>query len=267
MYKRIYVTGEDLGIPLTALLNIKRIANKTVIVAHNITKKKALALRILGHKSIHKFVVLSNSQAEALRRAGIPQSKIQRCWQWVDSEFYSPSNASENPDASFMACGAENRDYDTLISAASLAGAHVNIYGHGFFVSKTIHPKIDSKYVNFEKRVSFLELRESYNSCKAVILPINNVEYAAGVTGLVEAMSMGKFVIFSNSVGISDYIEQNPGCIVGPGDVQSLARALIEVNQGRFDIEKIGQKNRAWIVANAAISKYASIIQKIMTED
>jgi glycosyltransferase involved in cell wall biosynthesis len=111
-------------------------------------------------------------------------------------------------------------------------------------------------------RVPFDELRGAYASAKAVIVPLNDVEYAAGVTGLVEAFAMGKPVIVSDSRGLSDYLRHGPGAVVPPGDVDALADAMARIDE--TDLAAVGAANRRWVVENCALDTYAAGIVRIM---
>jgi glycosyltransferase involved in cell wall biosynthesis len=163
-----------------------------------------------------------------------------------------------------MSCGLENRDYDTLLRAAREVDATFRIYAHGFFGSGNEKP-LSPANVEWLPRVSFDELRDAYASCDAVILPINNVDYAAGVTGLVEAMSAGKPIITSGSKGIEEYTRfLDQRFIARPGDHDSMAKAanslLSQPDRGHGQ----GVANREWVLQNCALDKYIQMIKVLM---
>ncbi|GLZ48424.1 hypothetical protein Acsp06_46090 [Actinomycetospora sp. NBRC 106375] len=73
-----------------------------------------------------------------------------------------------------------------------------------------------------------MELRELYRRSLAVAVAIEpNTDYAAGVNGMLEGMSMAKPVFVTGTSGLADYLD--PECLAGiahPGDIGSLTCAL-----------------------------------------
>ena len=261
-YDRCYVTGEDIGLPLALALTLRRWKGQVVCVTHNMTPKKIRFLKILGHRLFSQFVVVSQRQRDILvQQCLIPENKVRAVFNWVDDKFFLPAKSpARNTRPVFMSCGLENRDYGTLVRAARKVDADFKIYGHGFFGSSNERPK-ECPNVEWMPRVSFDELRNAYAACDAVILPINNVDYAAGVTGMVEAMSMGKPVIVSGSRGLKEYLQiYAPRIDVPPGDANALAEAAMRIIRDPESLRAYGRSNREWVLANCALDNYAESI-------
>jgi glycosyltransferase involved in cell wall biosynthesis len=53
---------------------------------------------------------------------------------------------------------------------------------------------------------NYLELRELYANAAFIVVPVHDVDHAAGVTTIMEGMSMGKSVIATRSLGQSDVL-------------------------------------------------------------
>lgn len=265
-YDSCYVTGEDVGLPLALALKLRGWKGKMFCVVHNMTPKKIQFLRTIGHGVFGQLITVSKRQRDVLiERCAVPESKALAVFNWVDDQFFRPGTSQTTATAPvFMSCGLENRDYGTVVRAAGKVNANFKIYGHGFFGSSKEQFN-GPPNVEWMPRVSFDELRDAYAACDAVIVPINDVDYAAGVTGLVEAMSTGKPVIASGSGGIEEYLQSaDPGFVVPPGDADAMARAatqLVEhLEQGRAK----GLANREWVLQNCALDKYAELVKEIM---
>lgn len=269
-YDRCYVTGEDIGLPLALALKMRRWRGKIICVVHNITPRKARLFKAIGNRYFSFLIVVSKKQKDALvDKCGIPPHKIISVFNWVDTDFFKPlDKAPENDTPIVMACGAENRDYETLIKTANYVDASFQIFASGFFknsedISFELPPNIRQM-----PRVSFEDLKNSYQRADVVAVPLNNVDYAAGVTGLVEAMACGKPVVISRTSGIKDYLHAvDPAFQVEPGNVTDMARAI---NGSLAEVCKkhssIGKTNRAWALENCALDLYAKKICTLLQD-
>jgi glycosyltransferase involved in cell wall biosynthesis len=262
-YDRFYCTGEDVSLRIGLLLALRPREKRIVTLVHNLTPKKAAVLRRIGHRSFAAFVILGETQRAALIGAGVPPSKIVLLHNWVDDRYFVPQDGPV--DDLLVACGAENRDYATLRAAAETSGRQVRVFGHGFFGRSGAAGAVGgSAHFHLMERVSFKELRQAYANACAVVVPLNDVEYAAGVTGLVEAYAMGKAVIASDSRGLRTYLAHGPGILVPTGDVRALAKALSAVDS--LDLAALGANNRRWVVEHCALDTYvASIVHMMRT--
>ncbi|MEG3174734.1 glycosyltransferase [Sphingomonas sp. RB3P16] len=266
-----YVTGEDLGIPAAIILKARAWRGKLYCVVHNITPKKAFLFRRIGHKMFGGFIVVSKRQRSLLvEQCNIPSEKVFLRYNCVDDTFFKPiSNASSQsgPDSAVMACGAENRDYALLREAARALDTKFEIYGHGFFGDRSDNSDAGSP-PNFASmpRVSFPELAHAYNRSRAVVLPLNDVDYAAGVTGLVEAMACGKTVIVTKTTGIEGYLDAiEPTLLLKPNDVDYAIEVFKNFNtRSQAENDAAGARNREWILKNCAQSDYAEFVRDLM---
>jgi len=255
-YRRVYVTGEDIGFRLGLLLRARGCSDRLVTLVHNLTPAKAKVLRRIGHKPFAMFVTVCASQRQALIDAGVPAEKTLNVFLSVDDEYFSPREAPRS--AEFMACGAENRDYPTLQQAVRTVEGEVMVFGHGFFGADTAGGAVtEAPPPNFKlmPRVSFEELRQYYAGAKAIVIPLNDVPYAAGTTGFIEAVCMGKPAIVTRSTGMEDYLSADPGFVIAPGDPVAMADAMRAALVSP-DLAEIGARNRAWAVANCGLNGY-----------
>jgi glycosyltransferase involved in cell wall biosynthesis len=265
-YDRIYVTGEDIGFRAALLLRLVGWRGKMVCLVHNMTRSRKWLLGLIGHRLFNSLVVVSKSQISPILKAGFPESKITHVFNWVDEEFFSPlePTGKDTNDITFVACGAENRDYVTLAQAAQLVPGHTYVFGHGFFGPATQTASREGNLIPMP-RVSFEELRRYYGLATAIVVPLNAVPYAAGVTGLVEAMSMGRPVIVTRSAGIEEYCGGIPeSLLVQPHEHIQLSKAMQQVTSNPNAYSRFGISNREWICKNCSLSNYVRIIASLM---
>ncbi|MGJ7522954.1 glycosyltransferase [Variovorax sp. LT1P1] len=262
-YDRLYVTAEGVGLPLAILLKARRWKGKIACVFHNMswpTKKRVMAW--LGHEMFCALITVNRRQAEILTaECGMPTAKVIPVFNWVDDKFFSPHHVAKSVSMPFvMACGAENRDYDTLARAADRIKVNVAVYGHGF-LAENRKAKNSSPNLNYMARVSYPELRDAYSACSIVVVPLNDVAYAAGVTGIVEGMAAGRPMIVTASRGIEEYIAAfDPVTVVRPGDDQGMALAIDRLQHDESMRQRLGQQNRLLAEEKCSVDKYAAMV-------
>jgi glycosyltransferase involved in cell wall biosynthesis len=267
-YDRLYATGEDIGFRAALLLKLLGWKGKMVCLVHNMSRSRKWLLRLIGHQLFNSLVVVSKSQIPAIVTLGFPERKVTHVFNWVDDEFFAPLDDvhSGTGRITFVACGAENRDYETLRLATELSPGQTYVFGHGFFgAAKQLASQEDGTGFIPMPRVDFEVLRRYYGSATAIVVPLNAVEYAAGVTGLVEAMSMGRPVIVTRSPGIKEYCcSVHGGLLVPPRDHVQLSKAMQLVASDPEALSKHGKSNREWILRNCSLNGYVKTIASLM---
>lgn len=266
----IYLTGEDMGLRVAPLLRMGRWDGRVVMVVHAcISAKRKLAMRALGHAIFERLVCVCEEQRRILvEEVGFPPDKVSFIHNWVDTDFFSPSAVDGAPERDYaFSCGLENRDYATLRAAAATLPFAFEISAAGF--RGQVGPDAGFAAPNVkvhDTKVPYTELRRLYGQARLVVAPLNAVPYAAGVTGVLEAMAMGKAVVASASPGIRDYVEHGvSGLVVPPGDPEALARAVRELWEAPDRCAEMGRRNRAWVQKNAAVERYATRVAELMT--
>lgn len=266
-----YVTGEDVGILAAIFLSLCGWKGQLYCVIHNITPKKASLLRLIGHKKFGGMIIVSERQRALLvEQCRIPAEKIFFRHNWVDDTFFDPAGnttAAKDAQIVIMACGAENRDYAMLNNAATKLDMEFEVYGHGFF-GNDLDGQGAARPANVHQmpRVSFPELARAYHRADAVVVPLNDVDYAAGVTGLVEAMACGKPVIVTKTTGLDGYLDAiEPTLLIRPGDAANAVAVFKQfAARSAADNAAAGSGNRQWILQNCALAEYAAFVRGLM---
>ena len=259
-YNAIYVTGEDLGLRLAPLLRLSGWEGRLVVVVHAcVSARRRLLLRTFAD-TFSALICVSEAQQQILvRGVGLPPEKVHVVRDWVDADFFAPSTwPPPEPDEPFaFACGLEQRDYPTLLAAATLSPHAVRIAASGYH-GVSAAPAQPPRNVRFQwRRIPYPDLRRAYETCRLVVLPLHRAEYAAGVSGLLEAMAMGKPVVATASRGLAEYLRGGAcGRIVPAGDASAMAAAIDELWEAPEERLEIGLGNRAWVKANASLPTY-----------
>jgi glycosyltransferase involved in cell wall biosynthesis len=135
-----------------------------------------------------------------------------------------------------LSVGRERRDYATLVRAVSSPGANVPtiiVASSPWSRSRSAGSGVDGvtappANVSWQGGLRFTELRDLYEKAALVVVPLEpGTEYAAGSTGLMEAMAMSKAVVVTDTPGIADYVSPGKTARVVPGGDPTALREAI----------------------------------------
>lgn len=229
-YRAILSDGEHVGIPVALGKRALGIATAHVVIGHHLTTpRKRPYFRVLrAQAGISRLVLHSPRQAElATRELGIRPERVGLVPYAVDHRFWSPRARPE--ERLVLAVGREHRDYATL----AVAGAHLPLR---FFVaaSSAFSPgaacSAPARWpANFTCRpLAPDELRELYARASLVVVPLLETDFQAGVTTVLEAMSMARPVLVTRTSGSSGaMVDGVSGMFVAPGDAAELSDAIV----------------------------------------
>lgn len=259
-YDHFYVTGEDIGMPFGMMMKaVRDLGRVTMVVHHGGTPKRRIILRAIGHAVYRNVIVLADRQREILvTELGYPAHKVHFFHQWLDTRFYRPRDV---PPADYaFSCGRESRDYPSLQRAAAKLPYEFRVVASGwaphagFNSAQNILP---APNLSLLARLSYEDLRDAYARARLVVVPIDRVDYAAGVTGICEAMAMGKAVVTTDSPGIRDYVlPGKSGLAVPVGDSVALARAIDTLMKDNDLRARMGAHNRDWVERVMSVDRY-----------
>lgn len=133
-----------------------------------------------------------------------------------------------------LSCGASYRDYDTLLAAlrgtnvpAKIVLPSVEMCRFHNTKSSLANPPPNVEVVRHDPRDRDLWYRYLANA-RLVVVPIDaNAIQSAGISVYLEAMSLGKAVIISDSPATRGILTGDMACIVPPGDPDSLKRCIL----------------------------------------
>ena len=208
-FDAILTDGEHIGIPLALLLKLARDRTAHVTIGHRLTAAKKRPffrwLRVQTH--VTRFALHARRQYDlATQRLSIPAEQLALLPYQVDTAFWQPQAVPE--ERLICSAGLEFRDYPTLVRAVHDLNVQV-VIGAASHWSKRRNSAKDAKYSPSIKVGAFdyAALRALYARSAIVVVPLDDTDFQAGVTTILEAMAMGKPVIVTHSQGQTDVVE------------------------------------------------------------
>lgn len=231
-YGVIYTDRELTGLPLALLLRLspaRRRAVRHVTLAHNLTPaKKRLFFRLGARKHIDTLIVHGSAQREfATTRLGLPAHRVRRLPYFVDSDFWRPAAsgataavprpAADGPNALICAPGTECRDHATLFAAVAGLPVIVRCTATNAEAVHRSRARVNAADMGMEAGGApanvqvapcqdYAELRDLYAASRFVVVPLQDVDFPAGITVILEAMAMGKAVVVTGNRGQTDVV-------------------------------------------------------------
>lgn len=208
-YDVILTDGEHIGIPLAMLLKLVGDRTAHVTIGHRISASKKRPffrwLRVQSH--ISRIALHSRRQYElAIDELGLSSDKLALLPYQADTAFWTPLDVPE--ERMICSAGLEFRDYPTLVKAVEGLDVRV-VIGAASHWSKRRNTAEDAQPAANVQVDSFdyFALRELYSRSSIVVVPLDDVDFQAGITTILEAMAMGKPVIVTHSIGQTDVVE------------------------------------------------------------
>lgn len=298
-YDAILTDGEHIGIPLALLLKVvgSRIAHVTI--GHRITAAKKRPffkwLRVQSH--ISRIALHSQRQYDlALEDLGLPPDKLALIPYQADTQFWKPL-AEVTEERLICSAGLEFRDYPTLVQAVHDLDVHV-VIGAASHWSKRRNTAAEGDAPSNVEVDSFdyEALRAVYARAAIVVVPLDDVDFQAGVTTILEAMSMAKPVIVTHSAGQTDVVEdrrtitrgahprerpaslmrrvahtagidiQPNGFYVPPNDPGALRRAIEYLLERPEERQRLGAAGRRTVERLAGVEQYVDRLRGMLDQ-
>ncbi|MBI1787502.1 MAG: glycosyltransferase family 4 protein [Acidobacteria bacterium] len=115
--------------------------------------------------------------------------------------------------------------------------------------------------------IRFEDLRSLYAGATAVVLSLHNTLHAGGINTLLEAMSMGRAVVVSRSVGILDYVQHGVSAwVVEPESTVALREGIQRILEDEPLRQKLGNNARRFCETVCAMPVYAGRIAALLEE-
>lgn len=260
----IFSNGENVSIPLAALLVRDRCRPGHVLIGHRISARKKRPFFRALHRAMDAIFLYAGTQhAYALKTLGIPAAKLHLIPFHADHRFYRPM---DRPVKNMIcSAGLEWRDYPTLIDAVAGLDVEVKLAAASPWSKhkdETSKRELPSNVT--ARRYEYGELRELYAASRFVVVPLYDNDFQAGVTTILEAMAMGKAVIATRTAGQRDVIRDGEnGIYVPPGDREAMRTAIIRLLERPAEADRIGQNARQTIVDSMTLDHWAARIARV----
>ncbi|MEO8919973.1 MAG: glycosyltransferase family 4 protein [Polyangiaceae bacterium] len=258
-YDAYFTTGEDIGLPLAALMQLSPVRCSHTMIAHTLfpAKKQAFFKWARVASKFDRVLVYSTSEEQlATGQLGLPASKVERIYYHADQEFFKHDGRALEPDL-ICAAGQLLRDYDTLVEAVRGLPVRVQIAAGSPWIEKKLEPRGPlPANVSWGKLKRF-ELRELYARSALAVVPILQNHYQTGIATILEMMSMGKCVIATKTHGQTDTIVDGvTGVYVPPGDPAAMRSTIARLLTNPEEARRIGQAARSFMEEQAGLDVF-----------
>jgi glycosyltransferase involved in cell wall biosynthesis len=256
----VFTTGEDIGIPLAALLLPRRRAPAHAMIAHTLAPaKKAIFFRALHvHRAMDVILTYSTTEERhAIERLGIPAETVRRITYHADDRFFRPlPDVSAEPNL-VSAAGQLLRDYDGLVEATLTLPVKVRIAAASPWIDRPLAPTRPLPPNVEWRRYGRYELRELYARSALCVVPLVENPFQAGISTILEMMAMEKCVVVTRTRGQTDTIvDGETGVYVPPGDPDALRETISRLLAAPDEAARIGRAARAYVEKHAGLDQF-----------
>jgi glycosyltransferase involved in cell wall biosynthesis len=262
-YDAFFTSGEDIGLPLSALLKASAATQSHTMIAHTLfPAKKRLFFKLLGVGSqLDRVLVYSTSEQRlAEGELRLSPSKVQRIAYHADERFFRPGLRDIEPDL-VCAAGQLLRDYDCLVDAVRGLPVRVQIAAGSPWIDRPLQPKRELPANVTWGKLNRSELRDLYARSALAVVPILQNHYQTGIATILEMMAMGKCVIATRTHGQTDTIVDGvTGIYVPPSDPVALRNAIEQLLQDPQRAQAIGRAARNYMEEKAGLDRFVARI-------
>ncbi len=174
-----------------------------------------------------------------------------------------PKQASVVKKQFVFSGGRSERDYLTLFKAISDLNIPFIVNARPFNLrGLSIPPNVTINDI-----LPFEAFRELNINARFVVVPLDNVKQAAGITSVLYAMSAGKAVIASDNPGLHDYIRDGEtGIFTPPGDHVKLRQAIRTLWENPSLADQMGINARRVYLENFTHEAFAKRVVRTTQE-
>jgi glycosyltransferase involved in cell wall biosynthesis len=294
----ILTDGEHIGLPLALFLKFTRSSTGHVTIGHRISapKKWPLFRWLKLHTHFTRIALHSRRQYElAQSQLGIPPEKLALIPYQVDTNFWRPLDVAE--ERLICSVGLEFRDYPTLLEAVGGLDVKTVVAAASHWSKR----RNTAAHVGAPPNVEISEykyeaLRDLYARSAIVVVPLDEIDFQAGITTILEAMAMGKAVIVTHTAGQTDIVEDRravtrgsaprsrgasllhtiaaedglqiepTGFYVLPGDAKALRRAIVYLLEHPRERTQLGLAARRTAERLLSVERYASRLKSLIDD-
>jgi glycosyltransferase involved in cell wall biosynthesis len=165
----------------------------------------------------------------------------------------------------------EHRDYPTLQVASKGLPFRIHVVASGWSPGPSYGDASgisESENITVGRRYDTTKLRELYAGARFAVLPLRPVQFAAGVTAILEAMAMGKAVVVTESPGLADYVrDRENGLVVPAGSPEALRRAMLELWENPALAAKLGREGRRRVEERLNTDRYVESVARLLASE
>lgn len=268
----VFSDGEQVGLPYAALCLVARRRPRHVMIGHRLSPRKKVWLhRLLRlQRRVDMVLVYAETQRRvAVEELGYPPDRVVLHPFMVDTGFWRPDSVDIRPRRRPLICavGQELRDYPTLVAA--VRGIDVDVVVAA--ASPWSKREDTSSGLEIPPNVTVealdqYELRQLYADADLVVVPLQETDFQAGITTILEAMSMARAVVCTRTAGQTDtIIEGETGLYVDVGDVDGLKAAIVSLLGDPDARAHLAINGQRWVRMHADVEMYAHDIASLVS--
>ena len=260
-FDAFFTTGEDIGLPLGALLKASRAKCSHTMIAHTLlpAKKQAFFKYARVGSTIDRMLVYSTSEERlAVDGLDMPASKVRRIYYHADQEFFKPDG--RRLDGGLVcAAGQLLRDYDCFVDALRGTPVRAQIAAGSPWIDNTLRPRSELPPNVTWGKLNRYDLRELYARSALAVVPILQNHYQTGIATILEMMAMGKCVIATKTHGQTDTIVDGvTGVYVPPSDPTALRQTIERLLAQPEEAARIGEAARNFVETRAGLDLFVT---------
>lgn len=262
-YRLVFTDGEQVGLPFAALCRLfGRRGVRHLMVVHILTvrKKRWFYRAFRVGPFVDRMFVYAHRQRDLIAdELGYPRDRIVLTPFAVDCAFWDPEKHAGEPRSMICSAGLEFRDYPTLIDAMRGSDVEVVLAAASPWSKRRDNTgDVDVPDNVTVGRLGFVELRELYSSASLVVVPLEQSDFQAGITTILEAMAMARPIVCTRTRGQTDTIvESETGRYVPPADRLALRSVIDELLADPEQAARLGAAARSWAIHHADVEVYA----------
>lgn len=271
-YDVVATDGEHIGVPWELLTTVLgRRGAKHVMVAHVLSApKKAKLLRLTRlMRRIDASLVYCRFQAEFLRNElDVEPGRVVESAFMVDTEYFDPGRSNVERRRMICSAGLERRDYPTFIKAVEGLDVEVMITASSAWSKRSDSTEGERLPDNVTvTRLDMPDFRDMYAASAFVVMPLERVEFQAGITTILEAMAMGRAVVCTKVPGQTDsVIPGETAVLVPPEDPLALRGTIERLLADPSEADRLGRNGHAWVLEHARIEQYADELDDLVDD-
>jgi glycosyltransferase involved in cell wall biosynthesis len=270
-HRVVFTDGEQVGLPFAALCWLTRRRPCHIMIGHRLSaRKKVIVHRLLRlQRRIDRVVVYASEQRRfAIEHLGYEPERVVLHPFMVDTAFWRPEQVEVTRGSRPLICaaGQELRDYPTLVDAVRGLDVDVVIAAASPWSKREdtaagldIPPNVTVRACDH------FELRQLYADAVLVVVPLQETDFQAGITTILEAMSMGRALVCTRTTGQTDTIvEGETGRYVPVGDAGALRAAIEALLADPAEAARLGAGGQRWVQTHADVTLYAADLASLV---
>lgn len=267
-YDVVVTWSERYAIGVAGVLALRRTRPGHIAILDWVSKPVVrVPLRIV-RRGVDRMMTWSSVQADfAIEHLKFDANEIIHVSHPVDEVFFAPVDVDREI---IFSAGETQRDFPTLIEAVGglevptvIAATRVGVLTglRTTFTDAREQPELPPSVTI--KGMDPCELRQSYAAARVVVVPLVPADNNAGLSVVLEAMSMGRPVVVSRTIGQVDIVrEGETGVYVPPGDPDALREAIVELINDPERAEAMGSRAREYILERHRAEVFAAGVRQ-----